>query len=210
MAPIATAPGRCIDRWEAYLVELSPDGRERSVSPYFSPEERPVVAKSAPNAVPQGYIDRKRAERACERASKRLCTGEEWLAACRGPELRAYPYGREERLGTCNDHRDVHPVFDQAHETQDSDGQALQNACVNQKKDTVARTGAKPGCATPEQVYDLVGNLHEWTSDPSGAFRGGFYADTEANGRGCSYVTTAHDPTYWDYSTGFRCCADHP
>ena len=39
-----------------------------------------------------------------------------------------------------------------------------------------------------------------------GRFRGGFYGDAEINGPGCLYVTSAHDPTYHDYSTGFRCC----
>lgn len=63
------------------------------------------------------------------------------------------------------------------------------------------------GCFTPDGVYDLMGNLHEWTLDPSGTFRGGFYGDTRINGEGCLYETTAHDVTYWDYSTGFRCCA---
>ena len=39
-------------------------------------------------------------------------------------------------------------------------------------------------------------------------FRGGFYGDAEINGKGCLYVTSAHEPTYHDYSTGFRCCRD--
>ena len=43
---------------------------------------------------------------------------------------------------------------------------------------------------------DIVGKLHEWTADPKGHFRGGYYVDTWMNGHGC------------DDSTGFRCCAD--
>ena len=53
----------------------------------------------------------------------------------------------------------------------------------------------------------MMGNLHEWTADPAGTFRGGFYADTRVNGDGCGYRTTAHSAGYSDYSTGFRCCA---
>jgi hypothetical protein len=53
----------------------------------------------------------------------------------------------------------------------------------------------------------MVGNLHEWTADRTGHFRGGFYVDTKLNGHGCDYVTTRHEPDYWDYSVGFRCCA---
>jgi hypothetical protein len=57
-------------------------------------------------------------------------------------------------------------------------------------------------------IFDLMGNLHEWTADPAGTFRGGFYVDTTLNGEGCLYRTTAHNTLHWDYSTGFRCCAD--
>ena len=53
-----------------------------------------------------------------------------------------------------------------------------------------------------------MGNLHEWTADPKGTFRGGYYVDTRINGEGCLYRTVAHDSGHWDYSTGFRCCAD--
>ena len=55
-----------------------------------------------------------------------------------------------------------------------------------------------------------MGNVHEWTAAASGTFRGGFYADTVVNGNGCLYRTTAHNDQHWDYSTGFRCCADAP
>jgi formylglycine-generating enzyme required for sulfatase activity len=61
---------------------------------------------------------------------------------------------------------------------------------------------------TAEGAFDMMGNLHEWTADPAGTFRGGYYVDTERNGPGCLYVTTAHNSAHWDYSTGFRCCAD--
>ena len=39
----------------------------------------------------------------------------------------------------------------------------------------------------------MMGNLHEWTADPAGTFRGGYYVDTVINGNGCLYATTAHD-----------------
>lgn len=54
----------------------------------------------------------------------------------------------------------------------------------------------------------MVGNVHEWTADRNGTFRGGYYVEATLNGRGCDYVTTRHDAIYWDYSIGFRCCAD--
>ncbi|RLB58803.1 MAG: hypothetical protein DRI90_16250 [Deltaproteobacteria bacterium] len=72
----------------------------------------------------------------------------------------------------------------------------------------LALTGSHPGCTGGEGLFDMMGNLHEWTADPLGTFRGGFYVDTVINGEGCLYVTTAHDVLHWDYSTRFRCCAD--
>jgi formylglycine-generating enzyme required for sulfatase activity len=77
----------------------------------------------------------------------------------------------------------------------------------------LAHTGSHPKCASPDGVFDLVGNLHEWVDEGPdanghGRFRGGWYGDAENNGPGCLYVTSAHEPTYHDYSTGFRCCAD--
>jgi hypothetical protein len=77
---------------------------------------------------------------------------------------------------------------------------------ANQMDDTVMATGASAACTNGYDVHDMVGNVHEWTDDAS--FRGGYYLDTKLNGEGCDYRTTAHAPAYYDYSTGFRCCAD--
>ena len=84
----------------------------------------------------------------------------------------------------------------------------LGNPCLNQLPEGLSPAGEHEGCVTAEGAFDLMGNLHEWTADPAGTFRGGFYVDTKGNGPGCTYVTTAHDVSYWDYSTGFRCCSD--
>jgi formylglycine-generating enzyme required for sulfatase activity len=72
----------------------------------------------------------------------------------------------------------------------------------------LARSAEYSKCQTPEGVFDMMGNLHEWVWDQAGTFRGGYYVDTSRNGEGCEYRTTAHDFEYWDYSTGFRCCAE--
>ena len=53
--------------------------------------------------------------------------------------------------------------------------------------------------------YDYGARQDRYPSDDS---RGGYYQDTHLNGDGCSYRTVAHDVSYHDYSTGFRCCAD--
>lgn len=195
----------CIDKFEASLVHVA-DGS--SWSPYLNPGATPVRAVSVEGAVPQGYIDGDRAADACAAAGKRLCTDAEWLRACRGPEQTTYPYGDTLELGRCNDHRDQHPAVQYFGTTDPEIYSMIDNACLNQLPISVDPAGARGGCVSAEGAFDLMGNLHEWTANPAGTFRGGFYVDTELNGPGCLYATTAHDTGHWDYSTGFRCCAD--
>lgn len=189
----------CIDRYEASL-----DGW----SPYFNPGTAVVTAVSLPAAVPQGYISGDQAAAACITAGKRLCTDTEWLRACRGPAMTTYPYGDVLMPGVCNDARAVHPAIELFGTTDPIIWSMLGHPCLNQLADSLAPTGDHPGCVTTEGVHDMMGNLHEWTADPAGTFRGGFYVDTVINGSGCLYATTAHNTSHWDYSTGFRCCAD--
>ena len=210
MAPIPGRKGLCVDRWEAHLVEMLEDGTEHTWSPYFNPGGLRVRAKSAAGAIPQGYISQVQAGVACAAAGKRLCRDDEWVAACRGSKATQFPYGNDEKRGTCNDHRDPHPAMQYLESHDLSVFTKLEHPCINQVPDSLLPCGAKNACVTPESVYDIVGNLHEWTADPNGHFRGGYYVDTWLNGHGCDYVTTAHEARYWDYSTGFRCCADAP
>ncbi len=200
----------CIDRWEAHLQWQAAPGLFKDWSPYAQPGAQVVRAVSAPDAVPQGYISGTQAAAACKLAGKRLCSDSEWLRACRGPAGWTYPYGNTLGLGKCNDHRDIHPAVELFGTTASWIYSQLDNACLNQLPKSLAKTGSYSECVSAEGVWDLMGNLHEWTADPAGTFRGGFYVDTKLNGPGCLYKTTAHDSGHLDYSTGFRCCADPP
>lgn len=195
----------CIDRYEAALIDDSAAGAPWS--PYFNPGATPVHAISAQSAIPQGYINQIQAAAACVAAGKRLCSDQEWLRACRGPDTTTYPYGNVDQPGVCNDFRAVNPIMSLVGSF---DPLQLNNPCVNQQAQTLDRAGARSACVSVEGVYDLMGNLFEWTADPAGTFRGGDYVDTSLNGPGCLYTTTAHDVSYHDYSTGFRCCSDAP
>ncbi len=202
MIPVDTF---CVDKFEASLVRVS-DGT--SWSPYFNPGTAQVLAVSVQGAVPQGYINQEQASAACENAGKRLCTDTEWLRACQGPGETTYPYGDTLQVGACNDHRDVHPAVQYFGTNDTWIWSELGNACIDQLPMSLEPSGNRSGCVTAEGAYDMMGNLHEWTADPAGTFRGGFYVDTVVNGPGCLYATTAHNTLHWDYSTGFRCCAD--
>ncbi|HVJ92643.1 MAG TPA: SUMF1/EgtB/PvdO family nonheme iron enzyme [Labilithrix sp.] len=216
MAFITTDDSRarsfCIDKWEGAVVELR-GKREVNHSPYEPVTNLKVKAVSRAGVVPQGYISRNEAEAACKAARKRLCTGEEWLLACRGKKPTTFPYGDERKSGHCNDSgrapiAALHPEL--------GDGvyashEAMNDARINKAPNTVAKTGAFSKCKNAFGVFDMVGNLHEWTADVNGTrgvFRGGYYQDTHLNGDGCKYKTVAHDVNYHDYSTGFRCCSD--
>jgi hypothetical protein len=195
----------CIDRFEASLVKVS-DGT--SWSPYLNPGTTAVRAVSVQGSVPQGYINGTQAASACSQAGKRLCTDAEWLRACQGADGFTFPYGGDLLPGVCNDQRSSHPAVQYFGSTESWIFSKLDNACLNQLPQSLATTGQYAGCVTSEGAFDMVGNLHEWTADPAGTFRGGFYVDTVLNGPGCLYATKAHDTSHWDYSTGFRCCAD--
>jgi hypothetical protein len=199
----------CIDRYEGALEEQV-GGTWIPSSPYETVDGRTVRAVPANGAVPQGYISGDEADEACENAGKRLCTADEWLEACEGPDETTWPYGDTHQDGACNDdYPGSHPVVDYFGTSDDVwDSEHMNDPGINQQADTVALGGAFSACESAWGVFDLHGNLHEWIADSDGTFRGGFYADAEINGDGCGYTTTAHSTSYHDYSTGFRCCAD--
>jgi formylglycine-generating enzyme len=214
MAYVTTEGGRtfCIDRWEASTVEVR--GTTTVPHPGWEPVEgKTVRAVSRPGVVPQGYISKIEAEGACTNAGKRLCTGDEWLRACRGRTPTTYPYGDERKQGYCNDSGRA-PLFSLnpgLGEGVYASHSAMNDPRINQAPNTVAKTGAFSRCKNAFGIYDMVGNLHEWVADTRGSrgtFRGGYYQDTRLNGEGCKYRTVAHAVSYHDYSTGFRCCAD--
>jgi formylglycine-generating enzyme len=199
----------CIDRYEASLVDVLPNGEERAHSPFGPVEDlQRVRAVSTPNVFPQGYISAVEASQACASSGKRLCRVSEWGKACRGPETKSYGYADRREPGRCNDtgKNPVLSLYGRGH----WNWPTMNHPELNQQENTLARTGEHAGCTNGYGVYDMVGNLHEWVADPAGTFYGGYYQDVASvgHGEGCGYLTTAHEARYHDYSTGFRCCSD--
>ena len=50
---------------------------------------------------------------------------------------------------------------------------------LNKPKGTCAPSGRFKRCKNSYRLYDMVGNLHEWTAAPGGTFRGGYYLDVQ-------------------------------
>jgi sulfatase modifying factor 1 len=218
---VPATQGVCIDKYEAHMVK-----EDGSAWPYYNaPAKTPgaidtLKAQSLPGVKPQGYISGVDAQKACKNAGKRLCTSEEWLAACKGGDPnRVFPYGNERIDGACNDEtiKRKHPISaaigssgwakDEKGRTYPK-GSAMGDPRVLQHPDNLKPTGSFPQCVSPVGAFDMMGNLHEWIDDPKGTFRGGYMMDTKINRVGCDYRTVAHSFNHWDYSTGFRCCAD--
>jgi formylglycine-generating enzyme len=196
----------CVDRYEGALFEVEGGARH---SPYVNPGTKEVKAVSKRGLVPQAYISKVEAENACKASNKRLCKEQEWVKACQGRTPTRYPYGEEHKEGYCNDSGKAPlPIYYHDSEAAYASAEALNDARLNQVPGTVARTGRFRKCRNAYGIHDMVGNVHEWVDDPEGTFRGGYYLDTVKNGEGCKYRTSAHDASYHDYSTGFRCCKD--
>jgi sulfatase modifying factor 1 len=226
----------CIDRFEAALVDarlgrpISPyfapsraealgalrafeETRPSDAPPFplLPPWQRdePFVARaeSKQGAVPNGYVSGVAAAKACEAASKRLCTLAEWQEACRGEQRRKFPYGERYEAGACNVAREAHPAHTLYGDASIHHLDPRLNLVASAEGPLLRRTGATPRCKSDwagDAVYDLVGNLDEWVSEPGGMFAGGFYS--RATLEGCDARISQHPPEYYDYSVGVRCC----
>lgn len=225
----------CVDRWEAHLVTASASGDGLSTAhPHVDRPARGVryEARSARGAFPQGYISQVEAAAACQNAGKRLCTMREWIRACEGRRGTTFPYGQRAAAGRCNSGK-AHLLqrsfgVDSRRWKYD---EHFNSPLLNAEPGFLAKAGEYAACSGEAGIFDLVGNLHEWVSDRvdqelvdhmleedvernkqpwregNGVFLGGFFSTTSELGPGCKYITVAHEPTYHDYSTGFRCCA---
>ncbi|HEY0468448.1 MAG TPA: SUMF1/EgtB/PvdO family nonheme iron enzyme, partial [Polyangiaceae bacterium] len=232
-AQMAFTSGVCMDRYEARLLERSEDGSLTPFPPFARPKQGTFVAESRAGVRPQGYISQLEAASACQNAGKRLCTVSEWYRACRGEQHTLYPYGAKYVRGRCNVGKPhllsiLHGGDPRAwsYET------GFNDPALDQRPGFLADTGEYSGCVTSAGIFDLIGNLHEWVSDRvnasiaeilplkpgirarigrnlgKGVFMGGFFSTTNEHGEGCEFVTMAHELSYHDYSTGFRCCKD--
>jgi len=87
---------------------------------------------------PQTFVTQKEATDSCKQAGKRLCTQTEWHDACQGPDAATYPYGNKYNENYC-------PA----------------------KETKAERAGRFPVCRSYYGLYDMTGNIWEWTSTTS-------------------------------------------
>lgn len=133
-------------------------------------------------AVPRAFVNRKEAEDSCKSVGKRLCSLAEWKDACQGPDREAYPYGKRYRENDC-------PA----------------------KEAAASRSGRFPVCRSYYGVFDMTGNLWEWTSTPAPdpdfyMVAGGNW--TAGNDATCGLAKFSFYPSVRYPFVGFRCCKD--
>lgn len=133
--------------------------------------------------IPRTFVSQKEAADSCHQIGKRLCSQEEWREGCQGPDRAVYPYG----------------------------GKYNENYCPAKER-VAARSGRFPVCRSYYGIYDMTGNLWEWTStpaknDPDFFLVAGGNWDT-GNEATCNLAKFSFYPSVRYPFVGFRCCQD--
>ena len=151
-----------------------------------------VRSCSQPDVLPWSFVTYRQAARACVRAGMRLCSPAEWTEACDGQLVdNVYPYGAAYDAQECNGVENTIGAGD------------------------VLPTAELGVCTSVGYlVYDLSGNLREWTTDFVGyssrgksiyRVRGGSYIDYAA-GLTCDFGNSSGVEDVPAEHVGFRCC----
>jgi Uncharacterized conserved protein len=143
-----------------------------------------VDAYEYPNVAdenPKDMVSHEEAAALCEKEGKHLCSLDEWQAACRGKDKTRYSYGDAYKPSKCNTNTNA-----------------------------AKRSGRKEQCRSWWGMYDMNGNLWEWTSTTHKQHPDKFLVAGGAwntnNGSHCGESKFSFYPQNQYPSVGFRCC----
>lgn len=189
MARVAGVDGDfCIHRFEVRVSGDLGDKDQGATWPKLS--AHPTSLSAAAGERSTKGLSWYQAAAACQAMRWQLCTSQQWEDACDGTPG---PGGR------------THPT---------ADGSLDADTCnINHPgSQSHADNGSSPHCRTPEGVYDLEGNLWEWT-DPGQQGQdglplidkrgGGHYSGDIAE---CDQAAVGSHAPSFDGTIGFRCC----
>jgi hypothetical protein len=211
--------GYYIYKYEASRVDASATAEGASATRACS---RALNAGGA-QVLPWSSLTWNQADVACRAAGMRLCRvvrsvggigSDEWGFACQAGQScanGAYPYACAYSATACN-----------------GSDKNLGGAVACGSLASCATVGDLDPSSSNDQVFDLSGNLAEWTDDrrdtgvdsqglPIAAgsaasiytIRGGAF-DSFSNGMACDFMGTQLHPTFSYPDTGFRCCSSCP
>ena len=197
-------PERCAefdrDKWLALSKDLPLKPMHYCMDRFEYPNRRGVN--------PMIFVTFYEAEQKCQAQGKRLCNEEEWTFACEGEEATPYPYGYVRSPEKC-------PIDGKWRAFNEKSMQARGSFEAMLEMDRLWQgvpSGARPECKSVFGVYDLTGNIDEWTTStregerPS-ILKGGYWGPVRTR---CRPSTRSHDENHVFYQQGFRCCSDAP
>lgn len=199
-----TFPERCgefdRDKWLAIAAKLPTHDMHFCIDRFEYPNrkgEYPIV-----------LLDWHEAGGLCKAQGKRLCTEDEWTFACEGEEALPYPYGYVRDAEACiadKPWRRFRGSWAVSGRASDATKRELDDLWQG------LPSGSQPKCKSPFGVYDMTGNVDEWTraTKPGrvSILKGGYWGPVRTR---CRPSTRAHGETHVFYQEGVRCCSPAP
>jgi len=194
-------PERCAsfdkDKWKALRDKLPTKAMHFCIDRFEYPNkkgENPVI-----------YVNFPEAETLCAKDGKRLCSEDEWTFACEGNDATPYPYGYDRDKDAC--------VVDQPWRPFDPSAYGKKTTLLGEldRLWQGAPSGSRAKCKSPFGVYDMTGNIDEWTRSVlpgrKSVLKGGYWGPVRTR---CRPSTRAHGEAHVFYQQGVRCCKDAP
>jgi hypothetical protein len=195
-------PERCSEfdrtKWLAISKELPTKEMNYCIDRFEYPNQK--------GAYPWIMVSWYEAEDLCADEGKRLCNEEEWTFACEGEEATPYPYGYTRDANSCISDQPWKAFSESAMRPRDGVGAMAEMDRLWQG----LRSGSQPKCKSPFGVYDMTGNVDEWTrtvreGERPSILKGGYWGPVRTR---CRPTTRSHDENHIFYQQGFRCCSD--
>jgi sulfatase modifying factor 1 len=204
VAPATSAPSRCPP-----LMVLALDGV--CIDQFEWPNRPGSKPRLGLSGIVEDYDrDKKQlfdAERLCRSVGKRVCTSEEWIAACEGVGHTRFPFGDKipkytpgDGTGLCN--------YDKVFRAPDEYLVLKRDTKEMRYLDQSEPAGSRKTCKSWSGAYDMMGNAEEWVRCSHGTEGWCLASRFWAEPRNCRSLVRSHSPRWHYYSTSTRCCLD--